>query len=335
MKERVRKKLTEKGHVEQEMSNTIGAIGRPAEPRVEQAARRTATDNRAPIATEIATTKTKDPERLKGLVSEYILEATRNVAAPGGQLEAIKKTVINLRRGDPGFSRLVNEVGDYWTQRWQAQGRSREVWGRLEPLIRKGDWAGVKAEVSRQLKTTLAETSPTMGAIQNYQNNTLLAYGPKDPRFRQEVFNAVNELITTGPASAASEIAGLRDSQGLAAAANRLRKLTEETTPLEAALILKEAKPTIDIICQALNPNAVEQYSKGRNAYIAHKQQIFNDLAAAVDSASRSQDATQTIEQIGSALARSQVSSFVNVAEAVAEGNLSLPLEMLKQLGGP
>jgi hypothetical protein len=58
--------------------------------------------------------------------------------------------------------------------------------------------------------------------------------------------------------------------------------------------------------------------------------QMFVDLAAAVDSASRSPAASQTIEQIGSVFSYFPYSK--GITQSVREGNLVLPLEMLRQL---
>jgi hypothetical protein len=317
-----------------DMSGTIESVTSTADRKVEHVAQRTATDNRAQIAREIATAK--DPEILKDLVDRYILDSTRNVAIPGDRLRSIEKAVIALRPRDAGFRRLVREQGELRTQLWQAQGLSHQVWDKLGALGGKRDWAGVKAEVANQI-ATLAATSATMQAVQDYKDKTLLAYGPKEPDFRKGVENAVSEFLATGPANAASEIARLCDIQGPDAAAKKLRELTdpERTTPLEAALILNRAKPTIDIISRAFGPLLFQQRPNGpfRSLNIPVQQQMFSDLGAAVDSASRSQEAALTIEQIGRALSRGPV--YANVEKSVADGHLVLPLEMLKQLGGP
>lgn len=314
------------------MSATIDTVtSRAAERTVEQAAQPTATDNRAQIAREVATAK--DPETLKNLVFLYTLELTRNVAIPGDRWRSIEKAVIALRPQDRGFARLVREQRECLTHLWQAQGRSHEVWDKLAQLVRNRDWAGVKAEVANQLKV-LATTSATIEAIQAYKDNTLLACGLKEPNFRKAVEDAVNEFLTTGPANAASEIARVCDVEGPDAAAKRLRQLTE-TTPLQAALILNRAKPTIDVTCRAFGPTIFQQYPNGRirALNIPAQQQMFSDLSAAVDSASRSPEAARTIEQIGGALSRGPV--YANVEKSVADGNLVLPLAMLKQLRGP
>jgi hypothetical protein len=317
---------------EQEMSTTIdSANSRTADPSVEQA-QPTATDNRAEIAREIATAK--DPETLKNLVFLYILEVTRNVAIPGDRLRSIEKAVIALRRQDRGFPRLVREQRECLTQLWQAQGRSHEVWDKLAPLIRNRDWAGVKVEVANQLKM-LAKTSTTKEAVQAYKDNTLLACGLNEPNFRKAVEDAVSEFLTSGPANAASEIARLCDSKGPETAAKKLRELTDpaRTTPLEAALILNRAKPTIDIICRAFGPINFD-FQEGAFLTPVHIR-MFSDLAAAVDSASRSVEGAQTIEQIGGALCRRAIYHYATVEKSVADGNLVLPLEMLKQLRDP
>src|SRR5262245_28033058 len=175
-----------------EMSDIIdSATSRTADGSVEPAAQRTATDNRAEIAREIATTK--DTQTLKKLVERYIRDATRNVAIPGDRLPSIEKAVVALRPRDTKLSGLVRGEGSHLKQLWQAQGRSHEVWDKLAPLIRKRDWAGVKAEVANEL-ATLAKTSTTVEAIQNYRDNTLLACGPKQPDFRKAVESAVSEI---------------------------------------------------------------------------------------------------------------------------------------------
>ena len=313
--------------MEGETSNTIDATSHAVEPSVEHATRPTATDNRAHIARAI--TSAKDPETLKDLVFLYILEVTRNVAIPGDRWRSIENAVTALRRADPGFARLVREQRECLTRLWQAQGRSHEVWDKLAPLIRKGDWTGVKAEVAKGL-AVLAKTSTTIDEVQTYKDNTLLACGLKEPNFRKAVEDAVSEFLTTGPANAASEIARLRESKGPEAAARKLRELTDpqSTTPLQAALILNQAKPTIDILCQALGPMI---FQKG----FPQQERIFRDLAAAVDSASRSREAAQTIEQVGRALAGEPTVALVTIEDAVKDGNLVLPLEMIKQFRGP
>jgi hypothetical protein len=317
------------------MSDVIESVtARVADRRVEQAAQPTATDNRAEIAREIASAK--DAETLKDLVFLYILEATRDAAIPGDRWRSIEKAVIALRPRDRGIVGIVREQRECLTQLWQAQGRSHEVWDRLGPLISKRDWAGVTAEVANQV-AWLAKTSTTIGEIQSYRDNTLLACGLKDPAFRKAVEDAVSEFLTTGPANAASEIARLCDSQGPDAAARKLRELTDRasTTPLQAALILDRAKPTIDIICRAFSSDTVVVRTP-KGSRILHpgteQQQMFRDLAAAVDNASRSRQAAQTIEQIA-ALCRRPAYDYV--PGSVADGHLALPLEMLNQLRRP
>src|SRR5262245_2642070 len=331
--------VKEKVPEEQEMSITIdSATSRTADRTVERAAP-TATDNRAEIAREIA--RAKDPEKLKDLVSGYILDATRNVATPGDRLESIKKEVIKLRPGDRGFPGLVKELGERLALFWQAQGRTHEVWDKLLEFTGKRNWAGVKAEVTNQLKV-LVVTSPTEEAVRNYYNNVLLACGPREAEFKNAVFYAVSEFVITGPAKEAERIAHLCKEQGPERAAQELRKSTdpEKVTPLEAAEILKRAKPTIDIICKAFRPTIL---SNGQIAGLVTKpdrwqqrqQQMFSDLSAAVDSGSRSSDAAAAVEQIARVLCRGTVYDTVNIRESVAAGNLLLPLAMLKQLRGP
>src|SRR5262247_4132415 len=91
---------------EQEMSNIIDAISRTIEPRVQQAAQRTATDNRAQIAREIEAAK--DPEKLKELVNRYILDAPRNQKTPGDRLQSPANSENVVPQGPGGFGARPN-----------------------------------------------------------------------------------------------------------------------------------------------------------------------------------------------------------------------------------
>src|SRR5262249_54295730 len=91
---------------EQEMSNIIAAISRTIEPRVQQAAQRTATDNRAQIAREIEAAK--DPEKLKELVNRYILDAPRNQKTPGDRLQSPANSENVVPQGPGGFGARPN-----------------------------------------------------------------------------------------------------------------------------------------------------------------------------------------------------------------------------------
>jgi len=91
---------------EQEMSNIIDAISRTIEPRVQQAAQRTATDNRAQIAREIEAAK--GPEKLKELANRYILDAPRNQKTPGNRLQSPANSENVVPQGPGGFGARPN-----------------------------------------------------------------------------------------------------------------------------------------------------------------------------------------------------------------------------------
>src|SRR5437899_1837806 len=89
------------------MSNTIDAISRTTEPRVDEAARRTATDNRAQNARKIKAAK--DPERLKEPEPRYILDAPRNPKTPGDRLQSPANSENVTPQGPGGLSAPPNK----------------------------------------------------------------------------------------------------------------------------------------------------------------------------------------------------------------------------------
>ena len=146
----------------------------------------------------------KDPAKLKELVTQDMLLATAQSRTPVDGLPAVSKELLARRPGDKAFAGIVQQQGDQLTKLWQTQGRTHAVWDPLIAAHEKGDVQGVKDIVTAQCQT-LASTSPTQGAIQQYQA-ALLAAGPQAPKFQQAVNEAANDMLVRRPADAARQV---------------------------------------------------------------------------------------------------------------------------------
>jgi hypothetical protein len=291
--------------------------------------------------------------RVDTSIEQGLEDLDRKDRIPGNSLRAMKDRLLTQHPHNPKYGQKLNDQIDFWTHAWEAQGRTHAVWDPLLKLSEKGDWAGVKHEVEKQI-TVIASTSPTQDAVKAYVAMLLTDWAdtkPLPPQFKKAVQEAEDRILIRRPAEAAAQIAKVYQdnvSRGGAIAAQRaaeeLRRLTapDQADPLTAALIFNDAQPVIQKISGELLKLAPVFRLVGRQPVPGPNPTaipIFGALSVAADSASRSPEAEASIKATASGL-KALASEWnwsglpdVNAVEAAAaDGNVTLALEMAVQL---
>lgn len=286
-------------------------------------------DDRAKLAVDMAATR--DPEKLRDLVSLDLTYSTRGLPTPGDQLKAAQDDLIARRPGDADFAKIVQEQGATLTQLWQAQGRSHEVWDRLLDLSGKGDWEGFKAEVGNQF-AAVGAMNPTVQAVNDHKT-MLLENGPDDPAFDKAVNEAADKFLVGDPEAAARQVADAYEQGGALAASRKLRELTDpqKTNPLSAALIVDKAQSTVyDITGDFVDPSMSLYHDEPGVGIVGDYGEIYRNMSAVADSAYRSPEGKDDVESMARVFAAWP--AMIDAKGAAAEGHTVLSLAVAKDL---
>jgi hypothetical protein len=266
-------------------------------------------------------------------IDKALRRIDENDRIPGDALVATEHSLLAQHPGDAAFAKILKEQAGIWTETWQAEGRTHEIWDEVLKPCNNGDWNALRNVVLRQI-TFLAVTSPTVEALNQHVRMLLQQWPdtkPMPPQFREAVETVLGQFMSERPGKAARLVADAYRDQGPLQAAKTLRELTDHRTadPLTAALIFLDAQQTIVKL-------SVDLLKSDRVAQLA----IFRDLSAAVDSASRSPEAGPSIEALATVLSKGfydraydpNFHVITAVRPAVAQGNATLALAMASHL---
>lgn len=245
-------------------------------------------DERAAAIVEIV--NTDDAERRAALIRQQLSESVYgkggDTPTPGDYLGSAKAELSALKLNDDAFRDEVSEQADDLTHTWQTMGLTHDVWDPLLAAAENEDWDTFDEILTDQL-SALATTSPTVDEIEAY-GELLKTYGPGGD-FTRAVSRGIDDFLVDDPAAAAEEVAEIYDQGGLlnaSEASTRLRQLTDPHTvdPLTAALIAKEAQPTIERLLDEI------QFGE------AYSAEIFHDLSQVASSAYRSPEGRNVLD---------------------------------------
>jgi LysM domain len=272
--------------------------------------------DRAQIALQMA--GTRDPDKLKQLVTADLSYATRDLATPDDRLKAAQDRLMARRPGDAIFAKIVQDQGEELKNAWAVQGRTHAVWDPLLEKVKQGDFEGLKGVVDAQIRT-LTATQPTVEAVENYKK-MLLAYRPNDAYFARAVNEDVQKYLVSDPQAAAGQVAAAYKNGGAQAASKLLRELTDpqKADPLAAALIAQEAKPTIDAVLSDFA--ALRQDHPASISILQRVNGIYADMSAVADSIGRSPEGKGSIDRMANAFA-SRGANIISFKDAVANGS--------------
>lgn len=297
---------------------------------------------RTQIAAEIA--GTDDPRDLANLVRQELHLATFGMAVPGDKLAALQNELAARKPGNEAFREIVDQQSELAEAEWAAQGRTYEVFDPLVEADDAGDWQELEALLAGQF-AFIASATPTAQAVEDHKL-LLLTYGPHTGVFQTSVSRAAGLFLVERPQRDAAEIGKVLQREGLVAAAAKLRDLTdhEAADPLSAGQILNRSEKSIDEIAShffsaALSSGAVHRGANaGAKASAGHspasiasttQSQIFSDLSAAADSASRSQQGLDAMKHLAGLLRDAPTDVFVT-ASIRNGGGIVLPLEIAR-----
>ncbi len=291
-----------------------------------------------------------EADKLDQTLREQLELKTTGMATPSDALESWAAEMKALNPEDKELAAIVDRVSADKQRDWAASGRVHDVFDPLNTIVStaKNDPAGWTPELKTKFKDTVtgqfataAKLNPTVEAVKSHAE-LLKTYMPEQAPL---IDAALKEFTVDGPQRIAAEIAATLKTEGPEAAAAALAKATHPNSvdPLTAGLITREAKPSITAIADTLVGRwneAIKGYSSfvdtsaivsARDQFVEENAQLYRDLSASLDSASRSplgkQAVTDVAEKIvGSITAidhRGQVINFADEQFVSALGSLT------------
>jgi hypothetical protein len=289
------------------------------------------------IATEIA--GTDDPRDLADRVRQALHLATVGMAVPGDRLEELQRELAARRPGDAAFREIIDRESELAEAEWAAQGRTHEVFDPLVLAADAGDWQELEALLIGQF-AFIASVTPTAQAIEQHKL-LLLTYGPQTPVFQMSVSRTAGQFLVERPQRDAAAIAKVLQSEAPVAAVAKLRELIDHNAadPLSAGQILSRSAKSIDEIVRHLctvlsSASRAEAFADDSPAGIASasyplQAQVFSDLNAAADSASRSEQGIGAMKHLAGLLRDAPIDRFVTMSIRNGDG-IILPLEIAR-----
>lgn len=161
-------------------------------------------------------------------------------------------------------------------------------------------WDAVKKSIESELRSAArGEADPAaQSAAVARRAKELAAQTPGDARFVQTVKEAELNVVTETKAAAVSQA---YQTGGPGAAARKLRELTANVSPEEAARIIAACRPTVEQIAADLGRSSAQ----GENAIPKGAfDQIVGDLTAACHRAAKSPGGRQAVAEVADSITR-------------------------------
>ena len=206
-----------------------------------------------------------------------------------------------------------------------SAGQTHDVHDPLSDAADAENWQEFEAVLTDQF-AFVTGAIPTTQAVEDY-NRALLAHSPRNTAFHAAATRAAGLFLVERPRRGAAEIEKVLREEGPVAAAAKLRRLTDHDAadPLSAGQIFALSKTSIDAIashlCPAMSPQRIRPS--------AQQSQVFSDLSAAADSASRSSPGLQVAWRLADLLREAPIDTVVTASIGKGDGVI-LPLEIAR-----
>lgn len=249
---------------------------------------------------------------------------------PGGEEPAVLGR--EAAQDAPGV--LDDETAHWWTL---------DV---LAPLIHaaEGEDLEALAAILMMQFAFVASATPTSRAVENHKS-MLLTLGPPVGAFRSAVVEATEMFLSERPRLDAAEVDRALQGGGPVEAAAALRALTdpEMADPLTAGRVYAGCEAVAWAIAGLLRMSPASDaagiagtsradMSPERAASMCHNRlyQVFSDVSAASDSASRSDEGREAMAHLAAALRDAPIDLFVTASISAGDG-VMLPLDIARQ----